>query len=107
MGPMCKWHRYPVVQDAERGIQQYFMDWIGKPRVEKMVVPTKAGPVVQMTESKVKRIGDDLVGMKDGQAITRSDYWDRKFQYPGFSFGIETFTEALSWPSCCRTWGMG
>jgi hypothetical protein len=85
--------RYPVVQDAERGLQQHFMDWITEPKIENRTVSTKGGPVVQSVQSPWERIGDDLVNMKDGQTITRSSYWDRKFQYPQFQFLGEIFKD--------------
>jgi hypothetical protein len=86
--------RYPVVQDAERGVQKHFLDWILHPKVERKVSVTRGGPVVQTVVSPWERLGEELTNLADGQTIARSSYWDRKFRYPPkLLLGLDTFTD--------------
>jgi hypothetical protein len=78
--------RYPAVQEAEKGMQRHFLDWMIAPKVGQTMTPKG----VVTTESPWDRISADLLNLKEGETTIRRSDWDRKLRYPST---LEDFRE--------------
>lgn len=83
----AEFRRFPVVQEAEKGVQKHFVNWMLGTHPKRAVA---AGRSVAYVDSGLEQIKDDLVGMKDGDTLIRGSHWDAEFPYPKLTrFAVE------------------
>lgn len=75
----AQFRSFPVVQEAEHGIQKHFADWILGTHPKRAVIAGKAAGYV---DSGLEQIKTDLLRMKDGDTLHRGSHWDAQLPYP-------------------------
>jgi hypothetical protein len=75
----AQFRSFPVVRQAENGIQKHFVDWMLGTHPRRAVVGNRG---IAYVDPGLQQIKGDLVGMKDGETLNRGSHWDAEFPYP-------------------------
>lgn len=72
---------FPVVQEAEKGVQKHFIDWMlsTHDKIPKVPIPGRGTVYIDPGFEQIK---SDLINMKDGETLIRGSHWDAEFPYP-------------------------
>jgi hypothetical protein len=75
----ARFRSFPVVRQAENGIQKHFVDWMLGTHPRRAVTGNRG---IAYVDPGLEQIKSDLVGMKDGETLIRGSHWDAEFPYP-------------------------
>jgi hypothetical protein len=73
---------FDIVNDAEKRVQQHFVDWMIGPSSETEIIYEGDTIGFKQTPVKFKRIASKLLAMKEGESLQESEPWESVFRYP-------------------------
>jgi len=75
--------RYEEINDAEKRVQDYFIDWMIKPQSWTELTYGEDGTIGNRhVESNFQRIAPKLLALRDGDTLRDHSYWESRLQYP-------------------------
>jgi hypothetical protein len=75
--------RYEEIKDAEKMVQDYFIDWMTKPQSWTELTYGEDGTIGnRRVESEFQRIAPKLLALKDGDTLRDRSYWESRLRYP-------------------------
>ena len=75
--------RYKEINDAEKRVQDYFVDWMTKPQSWTELTYGEDGTIGnRRVKSNFQRIAPKLLALNDGDAVRDRSYWESRLQYP-------------------------